>query len=356
MTTEAIFEDESSTSPPTSSMFAAPDPDFNQSTFDRNETIVPILSFGLITDIHYSDHEDRWNYVKTHLRRYRNSTNLVDEACNYWLNGKYPISFILQLGDLIDGVSSTNKTSVNDLNVILGQFTKKFKSLPIYHLWGNHELYNFTREELLNGPLCSFDTKNMSPAHYGTFEVCPNLRIIALDTYEFSALGVANDSEVYIQALELLRKHNQNESMNDPTSLRGHQRRFVQFNGGITSKQMDWLKEQLTEAKNRNEKVIVIGHIPIHPSACDHLDLLWNYKEVLDLLWIFDGTVLAYIAGHDHDGGYFRDRKNIHHLTLQAVVECDPNTNSFATAHVYKDCLLIEGVGRIGTYKIDCQL
>ena len=98
------------------------------------------------------------------------------------------------------------------------------------------------------------------------------------------------------------------------------------------------------------------GHIPIHPSACDPLDLLWNYKEVLDLLWTFDGTVLAYIAGHDHDGGYFRDRKNIHHLTLQAVVECEPNTNSFATVHVHKDCIMIEGVGRVGTYQIDCQL
>ncbi len=99
-----------------------------------------------------------------------------------------------------------------------------------------------------------------------------------------------------------------------------------------------------------------LGHVPIHPSACDSLDLLWNYKEVLDLLWIFDGTVLAYLAGHDHDGGYFRDRKNIHHLTLHAIVECEPNTNSFATVHVYKDSILIEGVGRIGTYQIDCQL
>ena len=67
------------------------------------------------------------------------------------------------------------------------------------------------------------------------------------------------DSEVYIQSMELLGKHNQNESPNDPTGLRGHQRRFVQFNGGIASKQYNWLKEQLTEAKSRNEKVIIIG-------------------------------------------------------------------------------------------------
>jgi len=275
---------------------------------------------------------------------------------NYWLNGKNSISFILQLGDLIDGVCFKNKTSIRDLNTVLEEFTKAFQSLPIYHIWGNHELYNFTRIELLNGPLRSFDTKQTSPGHYGTIEICPNLRIIALDTYELSALGVEKDSEVYIQSMELLRKHNQNEILNDPAGLRGHQRRFVQFNGGIPSKQLDWLKEQLTESKNRNEKVIIIGHIPIHPSACDHLNLVWNYKEVLDLLWTFDGTVLAYIAGHDHDGGYFRDRKNIHHLTLQAIIECEPNTNSFATVHVYKEYILIEGVGRIGTYQIDCQL
>jgi manganese-dependent ADP-ribose/CDP-alcohol diphosphatase len=264
MANEAIIEDETSTNSSIRSMFAAPDPDIDQSPIDQNETTKPIVSFGLIADIQYADNEDRWNYTKTHLRRYRNSLKLVDEACNYWLNGKYSISFILQLGDLIDGICFTNKTSFNDLNTVLEPFKKNFKSLPIYHIWGNHELYNFNRNELLNGPLCSFDTKQTSPGHYGTFEVCPNLRIIALDTYEFSALGVEEDSEVYIQSMELLRKHNQNESGNDPTGLRGHQRRFVQFNGGLTPKQLNWLNEQLTEAKNRNEKVIIIGNLRSH--------------------------------------------------------------------------------------------
>jgi manganese-dependent ADP-ribose/CDP-alcohol diphosphatase len=262
MTSGAVIEDEPSTSPPTPSMFAAPDPDVNQSIDDRNDSIKPIVSFGLIADIQYADNDDRWNYTKTHLRRYRNSLKLVNEACNYWLKGQYSISFILQLGDIIDGICITNNTSVNDLNRVLEEFTKHFPSIPIYHIWGNHELYNFTRAELLKGSLCSFDTKTTSPGHYGTFEVCPNLRIIALDTYELSALGVEEDSEVYLQSKELLGKHNQNEDANDPTGLRGHQRRFVQFNGGITSKQLNWLKEQLTEAKNRNEKVIITGKLP----------------------------------------------------------------------------------------------
>ena len=101
----------------------------------------PIVSFGLITDIHYADHDDCWNYTKTQLRRYRNAANLVNEACQHWTNAKYPISFILQLGDLIDGVAAKGQASQRDLETILGQFRKTFPELKIYHLWGNHELY-----------------------------------------------------------------------------------------------------------------------------------------------------------------------------------------------------------------------
>ncbi|CAF2381677.1 unnamed protein product [Rotaria sp. Silwood2] len=316
----------------------------------QNDHLKPIVSFGLITDIHYANNDDRWNYSRTFLRRYRNSLNLVDQACSYWLNGIYSIAFIIQLGDLIDGSCQTNKTSISDLETIL----KQFRNIsPIYHIWGNHELYSFTRKELLNGPLCSFDTKNISSGHYGTFEVCPNLRIIAIDTYELSVLGIDKNNEIYIQSMNLLRKYNHNESINDPTGLDGYQQRFIQLNGGLTQKQLIWLKEQLIKAKYLHEKVIIVGHIPIHPKAGDELALVWNYEDVLDILWTFDNTVLAYIAGHSHEGAYFYDEKNIHHLTLQAIVECEPDTNAFATVHVYKEYLIIEGVGRIGTYRID---
>ncbi|CAM2725538.1 unnamed protein product [Rotaria socialis] len=317
----------------------------------------PIVSFGLITDIHYANQDDRWNYSKTFLRRYRNSLNLVDQACNYWLNGIHPISFIIQLGDIIDGSCQTNETSTDDLKLILKQF-RDFS--PIYHIWGNHELYNFTRNELLNGPLCSFDTKNISPGHYGTLLVCPNLRIIAIDTYELSLLGIDKNNENYIKAMNLLKEYNKNENVNDPTGLDGYQQRFIKLNGALTHKQLLWLKEELMKAKHLHEKVIIFfsssytpGHIPIHPKAGDELALLWNYEDILDILWTVDNTVLAYIAGHSHEGAYFYDEKNIHHLTLHAIVECEPDTNAFATVHVYKEFLIIQGVGRIGTYRID---
>jgi manganese-dependent ADP-ribose/CDP-alcohol diphosphatase len=76
----------------------------------------------------------------------------------------------------------------------------------------------------------------------------------------------------------------------------------------------------------------------------------------LHLLWSYgDRLVLAYIAGHSHGGGYFLDENNIHHLTLHAIIESEPHTNAFATVHVYDKHLLIEGYGRIGTYRIDFE-
>ena len=224
---------------------------------NENENIKPITSFGLITDLHYADNDDKWNFSKTFIRRYRNSLKLVDEACNYWLNGKYPISFIIQLGDIIDGLCEINKTSINDLNQIL----KQFRNIsPIYHIWGNHELYNFTRNELFNGPLCSFNTNEYnSLGHYGTIEVCSNLRIIAIDTYDLSLLGIDKNNEIYIEAMNLLKKYNKNEDINDRTGLDGCQQRFIQLNGGLTQQQLYWLEQQLIKAKNLNENIIIIG-------------------------------------------------------------------------------------------------
>ncbi len=97
------------------------------------------------------------------------------------------------------------------------------------------------------------------------------------------------------------------------------------------------------------------GHIPIHPQAGDELALLWNYEDVLDVLWIYNDVVLAYFAGHVHEGGYICDEKNIHHITFQAIVECQSDTNSFATIHVYEEYISIEGVGRIENYQIEMK-
>lgn len=224
----------------------------------KNTSLKPIISFGLITDIHYVNNEDRWNYSKTFLRRYRQSLELINQACDYWLNSPYPISFLLQLGDLIDGLCELNKSSKEDLQTVL----KQFERFPrIYHLWGNHELYNFHRSELLNGPLCSFNVEQISPAHYGMIDVCSNLRIVALDTYDLSLLGLKKDSDSYRQALKEFQKHNSNDKVNDWTGLEGFNKRFTQLNGGLTEKQLHWLDEQLNDARTHHANVLIIGKL-----------------------------------------------------------------------------------------------
>ncbi|CAF2816435.1 unnamed protein product [Rotaria sp. Silwood2] len=266
MATTVITEDDQSRCPMISSaMLDATIPivtvanSLTLASTDHGETMKPIVSFGLVSDIQYADKDDHPNYSKTRLRRYRNALKLLDEACDYWIEHKYGISFVLQLGDLIDGASAADNKSQIALNTILAPFSKLPSSCRVYHIWGNHELYNFPRAELLTGPLCSFDTKDIFPGHYGTFQVCPGLRVIALDTFEFSVLGVDKTDEAYIRAKEFLKKRNPNEYGNDYYGLYGDQRRFVEFNGGVTPKQLDWLQEQLTQATKLHEKVIVIG-------------------------------------------------------------------------------------------------
>lgn len=57
---------------------------------------------------------------------------------------------------------------------------------------------------------------------------------------------------------------------------------------------------------------------------------------------------MSFMAGHDHDGGYYRDKDTgVHHLTLAAVVETPPDSKAFGTVSVYEDRMVLKGNGRI---------
>nr|QFF91292.1 ADP-ribose/CDP-alcohol diphosphatase, manganese dependent isoform 3 [Potamotrygon motoro] len=58
-------------------------------------------------------------------------------------------------------------------------------------------------------------------------------------------------------------------------------------------------------------------------------------------------SVVCFIAGHDHDGGYYLDDCGIHHLTFEGVIETSPESQAFGTVHVYEDRMILEGRGRI---------
>ena len=337
----------------------------------QDQTIKPLASFGLLTDIQYADCDDGMSFDKARHRYYRNSLKLVRQAVEHWKKyeeeSKQKLKFVIQLGDLIDGKSiPLPGSSLGAMNTVLSELNKLVDDEPaqpstpprLLHIGGNHEMYNFKRKELLELPLNTSrfldSNKSNSPnlANYYSYEVSDKLRLICLDFYEFSALGLDEDDPVYLQAMKLLRTHNKNEDLNSCQGLRGHAQRFTKFNGSLSPTQMAWLADELQKSKQSNKKVIVCGHLPIHAKASDPMCLAWNSKELLELLWSYHDCVITYFAGHDHQGGYFRDKCNIHHITYNAILETPANSNAFAIVKVYDNKVSVEGVGVIGYYEI----
>ena len=90
------------------------------------------------------------------------------------------------------------------------------------------------------------------------------------------------------------------QNKNNPEGHEGPARRFVQFGGGISAEQLDWFVQQLADARAADQRVIVCGHLPMHPGTCIGTCLLWNYEEVLQAIWDA-GNVVATISGHAHN-------------------------------------------------------
>ena len=89
------------------------------------------------------------------------------------------------------------------------------------------------------------------------------------------------------------------------------------------------------------------GHLPVHPDSTDPICLAWNYDQLLSILRSHS-SVVCFMAGHDHEGGYHRDSQSgVHYLTLEGVIETPPDRNAFGTVSVYPDRMILKGCGRI---------
>ncbi|XP_067860427.1 manganese-dependent ADP-ribose/CDP-alcohol diphosphatase-like isoform X1 [Heptranchias perlo] len=322
------------------------------------------FTFGVIADIQYANIENGFNYAGTRERYYRNSLRLLRGAIKEWNEETTAPKFILQLGDIIDGCNSQLKSSDDALQAVIHEFANCMS--PVHHIWGNHEFYNFDRELLLKSALnskhlgndrtsdntdsCSIKT-NLGPADpeafYGYhFSPCPKFRFILTDAYDLSILGRKKTSKKHHDSMQILKSNNENENLNSPIGLAGLNLRFVGFNGGFSQEQLEWLNKVLTFSDNNQEKVTVIGHLPVHPDSTDPMCVAWNYDEMLSVLHAHT-SVVCFIAGHDHDGGYYLDDHGIHHLTFEGVIETSPESDAFGTVHVYEDKMILKGRGRI---------
>ena len=162
-----------------------------------------LCAFGVITDVHYADIDDGMNYSRTSHRYYRRSLDLVKTAVRDWSAGQPRAEFVLQLGDLIDGHNAALGASHSALEKVTSELSKGGHF--VYHALGNHDLYNFSHNELLTSEHMKYSFVNKNgistplPGISGYYHFVPTegFRIVVLDNYEISMLGQEETSDSY---------------------------------------------------------------------------------------------------------------------------------------------------------------
>jgi 3',5'-cyclic AMP phosphodiesterase CpdA len=264
------------------------------------------ISFAVVADVQYADQNDSGR------RHYRASLEKLRQ-CVADLNNQ-PLAFTIQLGDIVDRGSG-------NLDRVLAAFGQL--KMPAYHVLGNHDL-TVGRDRAL----CKL---GMAQAYYsftrGTW------RFVVLDCEDVSMDGGwPEDSERYQQAREWLER------------LKREGRPYAEtWNGAIGEQQLQWLREQLADARANGQLVVVFGHMPALAAASADWALLYNHDEVRQLLES-SGNVVAYICGHEHAGGY-AEENGVHYLTLQGMVETPEN--AYAVVTLLEDRIEIRGTGSV---------
>ncbi|KAJ4786634.1 Manganese-dependent ADP-ribose/CDP-alcohol diphosphatase [Rhynchospora pubera] len=305
----------------------------------HSTTRTPLFTFAVVADVQYADIPDGRSFLGV-PRYYRHSIQVLQRAVTNWNHHKN-IKFSINFGDIVDGFCP-KPDSIIAIQKVLNEFDK-FDG-PVYHMIGNHCLYNLPRTKLI--PLLKIPSENLHA--YYEFSPCPEYRFIVLDAYDFSALGWPEDHKVALEATQFLREKNPNSDKNSPNGLIGVERRFVLFNGAVGKEQLSWLEGTLQDCDQRNQNAVVCSHLPLDPGAAAPEALLWNYDEVMKIIHKFK-CVKACFSGHDHKGGYCVDAHGIHHRCLEAALECPPGTDAYGYVDVYCDRLSLVGFNRMAS-------
>jgi len=210
--------------------------------FNNNKSST--FAFGVIADVQWADTEDGYNFGRTVKRCFRGSFQTLGAAVDYWRDYQQqiqetitqtqinssnnennnndvidsgscsihkiknnaedgqdkqpqpqpiPLSFIAQLGDIIDGVNMKLGQSDIALQKALQELERA--PCPSINLIGNHELYNFNRKYLSSKVASSW--LRHGDKEYYSFQPTNTVgwRIIVLDPYQISLLGFQSDSK-----------------------------------------------------------------------------------------------------------------------------------------------------------------
>jgi hypothetical protein len=53
------------------------------------------------------------------------------------------------------------------------------------------------------------------------------------------------------------------------------------------------------------------------------------------------------LLGHEHDGGFSKDKHGIYHKTFESPLEVEEGNTAYGTFFVYEDRLVLEGSGAV---------
>jgi manganese-dependent ADP-ribose/CDP-alcohol diphosphatase len=240
-------------------------------------------------------------------------------------------AFIINLGDIIEGNDTDDKTLSDWVAVENALKTLRPK---LHSVIGNHCLR-------LPGPKrVLMDSLHMTESFY-VAERRNGYRFLVLDGTEITVKGNEPDSDNYRAAQTWLDAHPRGPEFPHAWD----------WNAAISQSQLEWFVAQCVDARARGEKVLVFCHYPVQPAAATDEHLLWNHLELVEILNQNSDVVKAYISGHWHHGGYYRDPESgIHHLTLRAILEASTDKgpdcgNAYAFVDVFPTKISLRGCG-----------
>ncbi|MGB2403620.1 MAG: metallophosphoesterase [Akkermansiaceae bacterium] len=259
------------------------------------------FSIAAVADIQYADADPRG------AREPREGIARIKNAISHW--NKRDLDWGVVLGDIIDWddieygkfpkqtVETTPKSWKNTRAILAAWNTL---NVPNYKVLGNHDYYvPYKDADGLSKPASVFRAFGFKDKAYYEF-AHKGYRFIVLDG-DMSHLNHDIESEAYKEA----KAHYD--------SLKGPARGI--WSAGISTKQMDWLKEVLTDALNKNEPTVIMCHYPMHKPYGGHT--LYNAAEMTTLLNQFPNVVM-WLNGHNHAGGY-ANIEGRHHLNLKGM-------------------------------------
>ena len=291
-------------------------------------TSTPMVKAGIITDTHHATKAD------TATRKYSASLAKM-EIFITTMNQEKP-AFVIEMGDFVDTITEGTDPVQN-----LEEIEKLFSSFgPHYHVLGNHEFDDLTRDIFLN----SIENTGIPQGQTWYSWDKGGVHFVVLDA-DYSPTSPHRPYD-----------------MNTPEDSF-----WTWKDTFVPPQELEWLKKDLAATSLPS---VVFTH-----QTLDRLDEQdHNIKNASEVRKILEdsGKVLAVLSGHDHAGGY-ANIKGIHYIVMNGNVGVsdqrpwkDTSTkegfdadydNQFAVLEIYSEDeskyrIRLEGYGRQASYDL----